>query len=739
MHWRDFVLRVRALVGRRRAEVELDEELQFHVAMQARKLVASGLSPEDARRRAMRQFGGLGRIKDECRDERGLNVFENLMQDVRHACRLLVRRPGLTTAVGLTLGAGVGVTAAIFSLIYAVLLRPLPYPNPDELVRLYSVNERNPAQRGGLSVPELEAILSRTSTWSGLAVYTMFDTNLAGDGPAQSVKIAWSTPGLFELTGVRPMLGRTFEPADDQPGGENNKVVLSHHIWRDRFASDPGIIGRQVRMRLLSYTVIGVMPPGYRFPSVADVWAPIQSYMNKFDSRPRLDWTWRWSAIARLRPGVSLERAQADLRTIGMQISRERPESNRDIGYAALPLRTVEVGELRPYLVLLGIAVGCVLLVACANIASLLLTQALGRTREFVLRAAIGAGRGRVVAQLVTESVVLALVGGVFGLVLAVAATRALVALVPVDLPAWITIEINWPVLLFGLGVTVATGLLFGLAPAFEAARSDLQTALRPSAGGSARTGVLRRALIVAEVALSCVLLVVSGLMLKGFLVLYTSPPGFISDHLLTAFISPHRVGTNTELVEAYSRIYSRALEQLSATPGIVAAAGATSIPYSLEDNERPRARLRIRRQGESGEPLQVPAWTVQVSPRYFEAMGIPLLAGRDFTDADTLGRECVAVISARAASTIWGNRPALGEVAQFAWGGGTPPWCRVVGIVGNVRFRGSEDEQGIEVYWCTGSKRRGRSTWSHELRAIPSATPARCARPWPRATARRA
>jgi putative ABC transport system permease protein len=478
--------------ARRRLDDEARREHALHLEWLVDRYVHSGMTPEQAHAAARRQFGNPTWLREEMYRMNGIGWFDTLRQDLRQACRLMLRRRALTIGVAATLGVGVGITSAIFSLIYALLLRPFPYPQPEQLVRIYSVPERNIGQRGALAVPEMEVIRARSESLQGVGLFMMFDTNLGGDAPAQSVKIAWVTPGLFELTGVAPMLGRTFAPADDRLGGENHKVVLSHHIWRNRFGSDPDILGKQVRMRLLSYTVIGVMPPGYRFPSNADVWAPIQSYLNKFDRPLRLDWNARtFNAIARLRPGVTLQQAAADLRTLGAHVAVEQPGSNRDLTYDVISLRTAEVGGLRPYLTLLGIAVAAVLLIACANIASLLLTHALARAREFVVRTALGAARTRIVRQLVTESVLLALLGGTCGLAVASLATRALVALVPVDLPAWIRIEINWPVLLFGLGVTVLTGLVFGLAPAVEAARADLQTcrphSVRARAGAPAR------------------------------------------------------------------------------------------------------------------------------------------------------------------------------------------------------------------------------------------------------------
>ena len=534
------------------------------------------------------------------------------------------------------------------------------------------------------------------------------------------MKIAWVTPGLFEVTGVAPILGRSFVPDDDRLGGDNNKVVLGYHVWRNRFGGDPSIVGKHVRMRLMSYTIVGVMPPGYRYPSRADVWAPLQSWLNKFDEPHRLQWSWRaTSAVARLAPGMSVEDAGVRLRTLGAQIEREQPQSNRDVTYAVLPLRTAEVGELRPYLLLLSVGVGCVLLIACANIASLLLAQAMARSREFVLRAAIGAGRGRVVRQLLTESLVLAAIGGVLGLGFALAGTRALAALLPAERPAWIAIDVSWPVLLFGLAVTGLTGLLVGLAPALEAMRQDLHGALRQSTGGSAPTGRLRKTLVATEVALSMVLLVVSGLMLKAFLLLYTSEPGFDPRNLLTAFVSPHRVGTDEELTHAYWQIFNRTLEKLSSTPGIVAAAGATTLPYAFDDSERPRGRLTVRR-GSDGEPDRIPAWTSTVSPGYFAAMGIPMLEGRDFTEADAYDRECVSIISRRAADRVWKGARALGDMAQFGWGGGRAPWCRVIGIVGNVRYRGSDDDQGIEVYFSYRQREAGSFYFVARTRGSP-------------------
>ena len=700
MSWTDLRLRLLALFRRRRVEQELDEELLFHVEMQTRKNLAAGMDPASARRAAVLEFGGLEGAREECRDQRGLSFLDSSAHDVRYAVRMLIRRPALTVAVTAILALGIGATTSIFSFVYGVLLRPYPYPRPESLVQVLTRDLNRPERRAGLSIPDIDDVARESRMLEAVGGHICFDTNLANDGPARVVVVCWVTPALFGVAGVPPLLGRTFVPEDDSLGGDPHKLILSHHVWRDMFGSDPAVIGRRVRMRLLSYTIVGVMPAGYQFPFRTDIWCPAQSWLSKFEGAPRrLDRGWTFGTVGRLAPHATIDAAGRELDALSARIAGDVAGVDRNRRFAVRSLRAAETSEWKPYLTLLSVAVACVLLVCCANVAGLLLARGVSRTRELAVRAAIGATWQRLVRQLITESVVLAALGGVLGAVVALLSTRVLMALVPVERPAWLKIETSLAVLPFALGLAAAAGLLFGLAPALAAARAEIQAGLRYGSGHAPAAGRLRKGLIISEVALSLLLLVVSGLMLKTFLLMYTSAPGFTTERALTAFVSPHRVGRPPEIIQAYADIYSRTLAALVSTPGIEAAGGTTTLPYAEVDREGPRSSQRVRRAGDGMEDAPaLPIWQAAVSPGYFAAMGIPLREGRDFAESDTAERECAVVISERGTRRLWPERGALGQSVQFP-PGEAQPWCRVVGVVGNVRYRGSEGDDGVEIY----------------------------------------
>jgi putative ABC transport system permease protein len=550
-------------------------------------------------------------------------------------------------------------------------------------------------------------------SFTDLALYWTSESNLSGDGAAQSVLITFTTPELFSVLGVSPILGRGFLPEEDRYGGDVHKLLLSHELWQQRFGGDRNVVGRAIRMRDFSYQIVGVMPPGFRFPARSDVWAPSQSFFAKFPNDVRAEGRGSgmaviggFAVIGRLKPGVNSERARADIEPVAIRLEQESPRSNTGLRPRLVSLRDVEAGYLRPYLSPLVAAVGFVLLICCANVANLLLARASTRERELAVRAALGAPRVRIIRQMLTESLLLSLLGGALGMALAWAGVKALLALIPVTLPFWMKISIDGAALSFNVAVSLLTSVVFGLIPALQASKLNLTESLKEGAKGSQGGARLRRfrdALVVAQIALALPLLVGAGLMMRSFLRLQNVNLGFDAAHALVAYISPHRTGAQEQQIAGYNAIYRRAMEIMRSQPGVVAVAGSENFPFSGQDPsrdfERGRRRLTVKGESEADQERQAPALSYVTSPDFFKAMNVPLRQGRDFTEGDTRDKPPVAIISERAAKTLWPEQPPLGR--QFKWGGasGNNPWITVVGVVGDIKHRATEGETGLEIY----------------------------------------
>jgi putative ABC transport system permease protein len=635
---------------------------------------------------------------------------DEMFQDLRYGFRMLLKHKGFTAVAVLSLALGIGANTAIFSLTYAVLLRPFPYPEPERLVRAQYMN-RSGNVTGGLSYHDMQEWRAHNRSFDDLALYFTVESNLsddgAGAGAAQSALITFTTPELFSVLRVSPILGRGFLPDEDRYGGDVHKLLLSHDLWKQRFGGDRNVLGRAVRMRDFSYQIVGVMPPGFRFPARSDVWAPSQSFYAKFSDDVRAGERGGGSAvIGRLKSGVTAEQARADIEPIAVRLEQESPRSNTGLRPRLVSLREVEAGYLRPYLLPLVAAVGLVLLICCANVANLLLARASTRERELAVRAALGAARGRIVRQMLTESLLLSLLGGAFGMALAWAGVKALLALIPITLPFWMKINVDGAVLSFNMAVSLLTSVVFGLLPALQASKLDLTESLKEGAKGSqggARLRRVRDALVVAQVALALPLLVGAGLMMRSFLRLQNVNLGFDAKHALVAYISPHRTGTQEQQIAGYNAIYRRAMEIMRSQPGVTAVAGSVDFPFSGQDPsrdfERGRRRLTVKGESEADQERQAPALSYVTSPDFFKAMNVPLRQGRDFTEGDTRDKPPVAIISERAAKTLWPEQPPLGR--QFKWGGasGNNPWITVIGVAGDIKHRATEGETGLEIY----------------------------------------
>lgn len=608
--------------------------------------------------------------------------MEGLRQDLRYALRTLRRSPGFAAIAVLTLGLGIGATVAIFSVVHGVLLRPLPFPESDRLVRIWQTNPGESIERGAISPVDFEDWYESRQAFAEMGAF-LFDREMGGldltsEGEPERLAAAWVTRGFFPTLQVQPQLGRLPRP-EEMERGNDRFVMLSHGLWQRRFGGDPGIIGRSVVLDGVGHEVIGVMPRTFDYPSPdADVWMSLSGIPD--DAIPRHRMVRFLAAIGRLQPGATVEQARAELAVMSQRLAEEYPESNRNWSAATvLPLREAMVGDVRPALLVLLGAVGFVLLIVCANLANLLLSRASGREREFAIRAALGAGRGRVVRQLLTESVVLSLIGGVVGVLLALWGVAALRSLSAVQLPRLADVRVDLAVLAFTFGVAVVTGVLFGLAPALKAASPRLQERLRSGGHGTAGGGRgqrLRSGLVVAEVALAVVLIAGAGLMLRTLGNLVRVDPGFNPENVLVvSFTIPPSAYEEFPEIGTY---YQQVLEQVRAVPGVESAGAIKTLPLrGTGENARffPSDRRPAR-------PEDAPsAMLLHVSTDYFRTLGIPLRRGRAFTEADRFDAPPVVMINEAMARRYWPDQdPTLHSIDM----GGGP--MQIVGVVGDVR-----------------------------------------------------
>jgi predicted permease len=628
--------------------------------------------------------------------------METLWQDIRYAIRSLQKRPGFTLVVLLTLALGSGANTAIFSLIYGILLRPFPYREPDRLVKVESVYTKTTGVTRGCSLLDIEDWRRMNQTLVNLGAQATFDADVRGDGPSEPVRMTQLNAGALAILGVSPVLGRLFLPEEDRKGGDVHKALISHRLWQQRFGGAPDIVGRTLQTTIYTFTIIGVMPPGFRFPENTDVWTPMESWYamsEGAEARRKRDSRW-YPTIARLRPGITIEQAQADLNNVAATLEEQYPKENEGVRVRLTPLRDAEVGNIRPYLLMLLAAVSFVLLICCANVASLLLAQAAAERRELAMRAALGATRWRIIRELLVRSLALALLGAVGGVALAIAGVKALLALIPVQLPFWMRIEVDAPVLLLSLFVAVLTSLLFGLAPALLASRVNLNDALRDGTRGPSGSAKVRSSLVVAQIALCLLLLAGAGLMMQTFLLLQQKETGFNPDNLLVARTTNFHNGPRAERATALASHHERVAELLRALPGATSVGATNSLPFGRVQTERGKVELTIK--GRSGEELkhQVPMEGADVSAGYLETMQVPLVRGRLFDARDTRDSPMTVIINERAAQTLFPNRDPIGQ--EILWGAYSKenPYCTVVGVVGNVRHQADENDEGMELYY---------------------------------------
>ena len=707
MRWEHWIytipLRLRSILRRSRVEQELEEELRFHLEYQVRTEIASGSTPEEARRAALRAMDGLEQRKEECRDMRRVNHIDNLVRDVRYAVRALGRTPQFTLAALLALALGIGATTAIFSVVNGVLLRPLPYRHSGRLMVIYDSFQQQGMEHGPGGIADFLDWKSRAHSLESLDAVAFNRFTLVGDGDAEQIIGLGVTSTFFDTLGVRPRLGRTFQPGDDQPGRPAS-VVISERLWRRRYSSSPSVLGKVINLNGRPTTVIGVMPPTFRFGDQAEVWSILTldppSRRGPFFLR----------GLARLKPGVTREQAASDLESIANAVERENPKDYTHLHFPVLPLQEAIVGDVRPLLWIFSGAVLLVFLIAVSNVANLMLARATTRRREIAVRLSIGAGRGQLVRQFMTESLLLALAGGGCGIALALWGVATLRWLEPRGLPRLEEIGVDTRVLLFTLIASLMSAILFGLAPALSSGRAALTDAMnqRGSGGESRGRGRARSALVVTQVTFSVLLLIGAGLMIRSFMLLGRVQPGFqaLPDHVLTMLISP--TGPRFREPKAIGAYWDRLLERIGALPGVQAASVAVTIPpdrvaftdgYEIERKPMPAGSERVA--------VPIPF----VSRDYLKTLGIPLLRGRWFDNRDTADAPAVVVISEALARQAFPGENPIGQRMKHGGRGSPNPFVEIVGVVGDTKYQGL-DNGDTPVFYKFASQAAMRPMW---------------------------
>ncbi len=692
----DLLIRLRGLFRRNAVENELDNELRFHFDQQVTKFVQSGLPLAEARRRARLLIGGSDQIKEECRDARGTHFLETLANDIRYGLRMLRKSPGFTVVAVLILALGIGASTAIFSVVEAVLLRPLPFKDPSRLVDVWMKNTKHDVRQGITSYPEFLDWKKQNNLFASMAVYReTHGATLSGVSNPVRLHGAVVSPGFFEVLGVNPLLGRTFLP-DEDLGGKADVVVLSQELWRTHFQSDPNITGKSAVIGGKPYTIVGVMPGSFQFPILAEpieIWVPLAAYDG---SMPTHRGNQIYSVIARLRPGISIAQASSQIDSIETRLALQYPNTHTpgDGAYVSPLLPDLVNGTQDALLVLFG-AVTVVLLIACANVANLILARAVGRSREFAIRRALGAGRARLVQQLLTESVLLAALAGAFGLLLGYWTIQALVSLGPRDIPRIVAVHVDSYVFAFTLTLTLLTSVLFGFAPALRAARSDLANSLKdrlPAGMGKGGTR-LRESLIICEVALSLIMLPAAGLLLRTLWHLTNVNAGFDPNQVLTFSV---------ELPSAYNdprttAFYSELLPRLRALPGVEQVSAVFPLPFSGNG-----ITTDFVIQGRPSDPASPTAADLCVAGRdYFRTMHISLLRGREFEERDGGAGKSVAIVNQAFTKLYFPNEDPLGKriQANVATSGTPSRMSEIIGVVANIKLASLREEPKPVVF----------------------------------------
>ncbi len=691
---RAWLLRLVAPIRPSRTDRDIDDELACHLELHIADNVRAGMAPDEARRQARLALGGIERTREDYRDQRGVPVLDHIVRDVRHAARVLRKSPGFALTAIAILALGIGANAAIFSIVNAVVLRPLPFPQAQRIVRIWHTPP--PAQFPGVarfSVSPANYLdwRAQSSAFDHMAIVGFRAANLTGRGEPDALTGAGVSEEFFEVLGAAPLVGRLLDPADQDPS-RSHVVVLGEHVWKSRFGGDAAIVGQTIRLNDDSYTVVGVLPARLRWPLQADVWIPLAWTPQERAVRGNHN----YAVVARLASGVDLARAQAELDTISKRLEQQYPADDKGWGALVVPLHDAIVGDVRwGLLVLLG-AVACVLLIACANLANLLLARVLGRSREIAVRTAVGASRGRIVQQLLVESSLIGIAGGAVGLFGAAWSIGLITRSFGSSLPRAADVSLDGRVLAFTCGVTLLTGLLAGVAPAWRMTRDDAGEALKRGMGrGGSHAGEhrVRGILVATEVALALMLLVAAGLLIRTLWQLRAVDPGIDPHNVVT--MSVVLPGRKYQTPTQSLRFSDEVLRRVRALPGVEAAATIDSLPVEDGGSMQP-----VAIEGEPVRPLsEQPEMAVRtITPGYLTTLRIRLLAGRDFSDGDREGRPPIVLVSASTARRFWGTASPLGKHLTLGLIDDKPR--EVVGIVSDVKVHGLDvaDTQTIYV-----------------------------------------
>src|SRR5262245_10656015 len=621
--------------------------------------------------------------------------MQTLWHDLRYGARMLLKKRGFTVVAVITLGLGIGANTTMFSVINGLLLRPMPFKDPERLVHLDEKAQKAGFETLGLSFPDFSDWRSRSGSFERMALYEDGSFTLSSGNTnerAERVGGAIVTASLFPLLGVETVQGRHFLEEEDKPGAAP-AAIIGYGLWRRRFGGDPGVIGRSARIDGESVTVVGVMPAGFGFPINAEIWKPMGAAYDENDRGHHSAY-----GIGRLRPGVTIEAARSEIEAIAAAIGREHSQTNNSVEGVVQPWREALLEGADEMLWLMLGAVGFVLLIACANVANLLLAAGASRAGEMAIRSALGASRASLMRQMLIESLLLASLGGSLGLLIALWGVDGMTAMIPETLPAWMKFSIDWRVLAFTLGATTATAVLCGIAPGWHASKTDLMSVMKDGASSAVgpRKQRLRNLLVIGEVALAMTLLICSGLMMKSFIRVRQINPGFNAGQVLTARVSLPE--TQYSAPAQRNNFYKQLIERLAATPGVESAALTSSLPLSEEGISG--SGFYVEGRPEPKDITEIPiALRCAVSPGYFRTMGMRLIKGRDFNDTDVEGKEKVVIVDETIARRLFADEDPIGRRVRFGGASSGEPWLTVVGVVSAVRHYELKKDARMQAY----------------------------------------
>ncbi len=687
---RAWLLRLAAIFGRS-SDNDLAAELESHLQLHIEDGLRRGMTAQEARREALMKLGGVTQTQESYRERRGLPALETFLQDLRFAARMLLKNPGFTTVAVLVMALGIGANTAMFSVVNAVLLKPLAFSDPDRIVTLSSLWKRS-AGHGQVSAPDYRDWRDQGTAFANMAYYGYASddqTSVVAGSSAEYANVAMVSSDFFQVFHVEPSVGREFSREEQTKGGAA-AVIVSNAYSVAHFGDSARALGQTLRMFGKTLNIVGVMPPGFRFPDKTDIWFPTNTIFADTESRSAHN----YHVVARLRPEVGLEQAQAQMSAIGTRLEQRYPDSNSGKNVAVTRMRDEMVSNFRLTLWIMLAAVGVVLLIACANLANMLLAKSVARAREIAIRAAVGASRGRILRQLITESLLLALLAATFGLLLALWGSRAVVALAPGDVPRLSETHIDFGVLTFALGISVLASLLFGLAPALQTLRVDLNNSLKQSAARSAGGGMadrMRAALVVAEIALSMMLLTGAGLLLKSFVALQNVALGFRTDRIL--LMEADVPASDLESARRGTRFYKDLLDQVTSIPGVLNAGATRTTPGHVSSD----GGYWIDRLPKELNVTAPQAVFSVAAPGTFATLGIPLISGRDFNERDTYDAPFSAVINQKLARDAFPGQDPIGHVIYCGFDSLNP--MKIVGIVGDVHQSGPGRPPSAEIY----------------------------------------